>query len=317
MQLQSSSGYGGLDTTPLSRPGYYNEIIARVYERDFLPEITNGDISERILYCNQQVQIMIAPGVGPWRTYQKNQEMVANQVTADAICLSICNAAYNAIKIDKLDIFFACERWSAWEEKFLDAAYESYVSMQREWVLAAMVLEAASTNKGAAAGKFANIDLGSRGNPITVNKDNIPLHLAHLQQVLMEQLRWKEGEMFVVMPIAFRPVLAMSNFANNSWTGNCKPCSFGIDGLWDVPLGGFNVYETTHAPYVIESDGKVCFYIIAGHRSAFAYVSDIIEGRLVEMDRTFGVEYQMLAVWGGKMIYPTSIAVAYWTFNTN
>lgn len=317
MILQSASGYGGLEATPLARPGYYNEIIARVYERDFLPEITNSEIDERITKCNQQVQILKAPEVGPWRSYQKNQEMVPNQITADAICLSICNAAYNDIKIDQTDIHFACDRWAPWEEKFLDAVYESYVAMQREWVLTAMILEASPQNKGASAGKFGTIDLGSRGNPIVVDKDNIPLRMAQLQQVLMEQLRWKDGEMFVIMPVAFRPVLSMSNFANAAWTGTCKPCSFGIDGMWGVPLGGFNVIETTHSPYVVEPDGRVCFYIVAGHRSAFAYASDIIEGRIVQSTRTFGVEYQMLAVWGGKMLYPEAIAVAYWTFKTN
>lgn len=109
--LQSASGYGGLDATPLARPGYYNEIMARVYERDFLPDITNSDIDERIIRCHQQVQILKAPEVGPWRSIQKNQEMIPSQVTAEAICFEICNAAYNDIKFDKLDIRWACDRW--------------------------------------------------------------------------------------------------------------------------------------------------------------------------------------------------------------
>lgn len=316
MIMQSASGYGGLESTPLARPGYYNEIIARVYERDFLPEITNSEIDERITHCNQTVQIMKAPEVGEWRAYQKNQEMVANQVTGDAICLQICNAAYADIKIDQTDIHFACERWAPWEEAFLDNVYESYVRMQRDWVLAAMILEASPMNMGSHAGKFGNIDLGRTGNPVVVDKDNIILRFTELQQVLYEQLQWKEGEMFIVLPVAFRSVLALSNYADASWTGSCKPCSFGIDGMWNAPIVGFNVIETTHAPYVIEQDGRVSFYVIAGHRNAFAYASDIIEGRIVQSTRTFGVEYQMLAVWGGKMLYPEAIAVGYWTFKT-
>ena len=47
-RMQSASGYGGLESTPLARPGYFNEIMNRVYERDFLPEITNSQIDERI-----------------------------------------------------------------------------------------------------------------------------------------------------------------------------------------------------------------------------------------------------------------------------
>ena len=55
--LQSASGYGGLDATPLARPGYYNEIMARVYERDFLPEITNSEIDERIISIASKLNI--------------------------------------------------------------------------------------------------------------------------------------------------------------------------------------------------------------------------------------------------------------------
>lgn len=313
--LQSSSGYGGLEATPLARPGYFNEIIARVYERDFLPEITNSDINERITRCHQEVQILKAPEVAGWRTYQKNQPLVPNQITAEAMCLQICNAAYNSIKIDQTDIYFACERWSPWEEKFLDAVYESYVEMQRTWVLTAMILEASPYNKGAHAGKYGNVDLGSRGNPVVVNKDNIALRFAQLMEVLSDNLRWKDDEMFIVIPNQFYTVFAQSQFANTAFVGSCKPCSYTVDGKWNLPILGFTVIQTVHLPYVIEADGRVCFYIIAGHKSAFAYASDIIEGRIVKPTNTFGVEYQMLAVWGGKMLYPEAVAVGYWTFD--
>lgn len=314
--LLSAAGYGGLGATPLARPGYYNQIIGRVYERDFIPEITSSEIDERIVRCNQQVHIMKAPVVGPWRTYTANQELVPNQITADGVCLQICNAAYNAIKVDKTDIHFACERWTMWEESFLDAVYEAYVEMIRPWVLTAMIMETSPRNKGTNAGKYGNINLGASGNPVIVNKDNIILELFNIAQVLRDQIRFTEGEMFIIMPSLFRLVLAQSNYADSSWVGGCKPCSFGIDGMWDTKLAGFNVIETVHAPMVADDNGKLCFYIIAGHRDAFAFASDIIEGRLVEPTQTFSVEYQMLAVWGGKMIYPESMAVAYWTFQT-
>ena len=312
--IQSASGYGGLDATPLARPGYYNEIMSRVYERDFLPEITNSEIDERIIRCHQQVQIMKAPEVGPWRSLQKNQELIPNQISAEAMCLEICNAAYNDIKIDQLDIHFACEAWDQWEEKFLDATYEAYVKMMREWVLAAMILEASPQNKGNTAGVHANINLGARGNPVEINKSTIALNFMLLQQVLTENLRWKDNEMFVVLPKEFKLVMVQSDFANAEWVGgNGK--SMAIDGLWNWQLAGFNVIETVNLPHVTEPDGRLCYYIIAGHRSAFAYASDIIEGRVVTPTTSFSVEYQMLAVWGGKMLYPEAIAIGYWTFN--
>ena len=311
--IPSASGYGGLDATPLARPGYYNTIMNRIYERDFLPEITNSDIDERIIRCHQQVQIMKAPEVGPWRSLQKNQELIPNQISAEAMCFEICNAAYNAIKIDELDIHFACDMWDAWEEKFLDATYESYVKMMREWVLAAMILEADAQNKGSAAGRHGNINLGARGNPVTIDKDTITLNLALMHQVLDERLRWKDGEMFIVLPTQFKLVLIQSNFANAEWVGGGGK-TMAIDGLWNWQLAGFNVIETNNLPYVYDN-GRLCHFVIAGHRSAFAYAPDILEGRVVKPTTSFSVEYQMLAVWGGKMLYPDAMAVGYWNFN--
>ena len=313
--LQSASGYGGLDATPLARPGYYNELMARVYERDFLPDITNSDIDERIIRCHQQVQILKAPEVGPWRSIQKNQEMIPSQVTAEAICFEICNAAYNDIKFDKLDIRWECDRWEQFEQKFLEDCYESWVSVQRRWVLAAMVVEASADNQGANAGKNHDIDLGSRGNPISITPKNIAFHFTNLQHVLMEQLRWVEGEMFLVLPVAFRTTLVLSDFANPRWVGDAKRTSFAVDGMWEQPIAGFNLIETVHAPMVKENDGRICYYVIAGHKSAFAYAADIIDGRIVYPERTWSAEYQMLGVWGGKMLYPEAIAIGYWTFN--
>lgn len=314
MNLQHSSGYGGLENTPLARPGYHSNIIARYYERDFIPEITNSEFDGRVTHCHQQVQIMMAPEVGEWRSYEANQEIIPNQVTAEAICLNICNAAYNAIKIDKTTVHFACENWKPWEERFLDSVYEKLVAMLRKWVLTSMVVQTSPRNRGPKAGQFANIDLGSRGNPVVVNRNNFNLRMAQLQQVLVEQLHWTNNEMFVLVPVALRPILATSSYADSGWVGSCKACSYGIDGMWDLPIMGFNVIETIHLPYVVEPDGRVCFYVIAGHRNAFAFVSDIIDGEIVKDSRTFGLVYRMLAVWGGKMIYPESMAVAYWTF---
>ena len=120
--------------------------------------------------------------------------------------------------------------------------------------------------------------------------------------------------MFIVIPSVFKSVLVQSNFANSMWVGDAKKTSLGIDGLWDQQIAGFNVIETVHAPFVREND-RICYYVIAGHKSAFAYAADIIDARLVYPEKTWSVEYQMLGVWGGKMLYPEAIAIGYWTFN--
>lgn len=312
--LQSAAGYGGLAASPLARPGFVEELIGHVYERDFIPQIVNTSVNERLTRCNQEIQFTVAPEVGPWRSHQQNQIMIPNQVTTTAICLIIDNAAYNAIKIDELDIHFACERYGPYETALLESVYQSFVTMQRIWVLASMIGGAAAQNRGSHAGRHGNIDLGSKGNPVVITKDNIAKQLMNISIVLQEQLRWRPDQMFIVLPIQFKLPLIESNFANAAWAGSCVTCSMGIDGMWNNQLAGFNIIETVHLPWVVEDNGTIAYYILAGHREAFAYISDIIRGRVTDDAYTWAKMYQMLAVWGGKVLYPEAIAVAYWTF---
>lgn len=315
--LQSASGYGGLDNTPLARIGYSDVILEYIYERDFLAEITNQNIvGDQITQCNQVIQIMREPLVGPWRPYQKNQEMIPNQVSIDATCFSIDNAAYTAIKFDKQDIRDACERWPSFEAGFLRNTYQRWVELQRRWVFSEMIFQTAERNKGANAGTYKNLNLGAPGAPLTATPTNLPDVLYDLQRVLRETLRWIPGEMFIVLPSAWTGILARSNYANNAWTGDCVPCSFGIEGMWSNRIMGFNVIETEHLPTVQDPvTGDLTYTVIAGHRNAFAYAADIAESRIVELEKVFGIEYQMLALWGGKMLYPDAMAVGYWTLD--
>jgi hypothetical protein len=314
MSYKSASGYGGLEATPLAQIGYYNQIIAQAWERDFLPEITNTEIDERLVACNQKVQFVRQPKVGKWRRYEKNQELIANQLTPEGFELEICNMAYQDIKIDKLDVKRACERWASWEESFLESTYQSLTEEWRTWVLTAMVLETSPENKGNNAGVRGDVQLGQPGSPLLVTPTNVQRAFARLKRILVDRHRWEENKMFVVIPTALSEVLSMSDYAKANWMGDCVSCSINIDGLMPRKLWGFNVIESTYAPSNMDNSGELAYYIIAGHREAFAFCADIIEGRLVTPSRTFGIEYQMLAVWGGKAIYDDALAVGYWTF---
>lgn len=311
MYLTSASGYGGLEATPLARIGYYDNIIMRVWERDFIPEITNTQINERVTQCNQIVQFIRQPKVGNWRPYEVNQQLIPDQISIDAFCLQLCNAAYKDIKFDQLQIKQACDRWDSFENAFLDSLYQSLTYMWRDWVLNAMILEADPANKGANAGPHGNIDLGTLGAPFAVTPDNIQIILSRLQQVLQEQLRWEDGKMFLVVPPALMEILVSSNYANAQWMGDCVSCSLTIDGMMPKQLMGFTLIKSNFVPTAMDSSGDLAYYLIAGNRDAFAFIGDIVYGGLKEMESAFGVLYQMLAVWGGKAIYPDALAVAY------
>jgi hypothetical protein len=310
---QDAGGYGGLMNTPLARPTYSDKIMMKYEERDFLAEITNSDITERITDCGQLVQILLPPEVSKWRNYQVNQSMVNGQVTLAAICLSICNAAYQSIKFDELTIHAACNNWEQFEQRFLEANYEAYVAFLREWVFGQMIANVSPRNQGPVAGQQGNINLGVTGTPKVVTRNTIPTELAYLRQVLAEYHHWVDNQMFLIVPPELQTVLVGSNFSNVSWVGNPTQ-SMIVDGAWSNPLMGFKVYETTYLPAVSDA-GKICYPILAGHKDAYTFASNIIRSRLVQGIDTFSVMYQMLSVWGGACLYPHFLALGYWTFD--
>jgi hypothetical protein len=163
------------------------------------------------------------------------------------------------------------------------------------------------------AGRNQDINLGAPGSPVHVTPQNLPVVLANLQRALIEQKRWKDGEMFIIVPPILRTYLAMSNYANADWSCSCGMI---VDGMWNKSLFGFQPIETIHCPVRRDESGALSFYIIAGHKEATAYASNIIESRLITNDpNSFGVRYQFLAAWGAEVIYPEALALGYWTFD--
>lgn len=308
----SASGYPGIEATPLARHGYSDLILSRVYENDWLPRITASELLEPVTRCMQSIQIMQAPEVGPLRAYVKNQQLVPSTVGTEARCLTICNLGYQDIKFDETDIQMACDRWAAFEQKLLESMYQSYVDSQREYVLSRMMAQVSPLTSGTIAGRNRDINLGAPNAPVMVTPRNLPKVLFDIQRALIEQKRWKDGEMFLIVPPILRTYLAMSNYSNQEWSCSCGTI---VSGMWDKQLAGFNTIESIHVPVRMDETGKLSFFIIAGHKEATAYASNIIKARLNTSDpNSFGVRYQYLVAWGAEVIYPDALALAYWTF---
>jgi hypothetical protein len=155
--------------------------------------------------------------------------------------------------------------------------------------------------------------LGAPGAPLRITPSNVMLFLGNLQAVLKEHLHWVTSGMYLLVPVEMRPILMLSQYANQSWSGLSGPTT-NITGLLSHDLNGFTVYETVHLPSTMEN-GSRCYYIIAGHKDAYAYAADIIGERISKTPKTWSIMYQMLAVWGGAMLFPEFVALGYVTFD--
>ena len=308
----SASGYASLQDSPLARIGYHDKIIMKAWEEDYLPLITNTKMLERLTHCFQVLQFMEEPDVGPWRSYCLNEEIIPDNITPGGFTVRICESAYKALKFDQQDIKMVCERWNAFEESFLNSAYQGLVHMWRTYVLNAMVLEADGCNKGANAGIHGNINVGTTGAPRAVNSQSFAREVAKLQTVLKQRLRWQDGKMFLLLPSAISALIVDTPYANANDMGQCVDCSVLVTGQLPGMIIGFNVIVTDCLPTNLEGT-EVAYYIIAGHMDAYAFAGDIIQSRLAEPSRYFANEYQMQAIWGGRAIYPDALAIGYWT----
>lgn len=308
----SASGYEALMNSPLARVGYHDKIIAKVWEDDIIPMITNTKILDRLTTCFQSVQFMEEADIGEWRDYELNQELIADNITPAGFEVRICNSAYKALKFDKLDISMICDRWQQFEDSFLNSAHNRLSAVWQCYVLDAMVLEADKCNKGTAAGLYGNVDLGGVGAPRTVTGNSFAVEVAKMKRILEERKRWEDGKMFIVLPPAITELLVQSPYAHALDMGSCVDCSVLVTGELPGKVVGFSVYKTNYVPTVMEN-GKPVYHVIAGHIDAFGFAGDITDARLKEPSRYFGIEYQMQAIWGGKLIYPDSIVIGYWT----
>lgn len=313
--LGSASGYGSIHDTPLATKGYHSRIIERGWEKDILGEIVNTRIVAQAFDCNQVVEFILQPDVGPWRKYEDNQVIKPDTVQITSVQMTLCNQAYKAIKIDNNLQRNLCQFWSKFEAGFLDSCYRELSGMWHSFVLSAMVLEADRRNKGANAGRDRSINLGTVGAPVRVTPVNLPVNLMNLRNVLVHNNRWKNGEMFLIVPPEFSNVVIQSEYRLAADISCCKDPSMLLTGELPGQLAGFRTIESMRTISAFDTTvNKQAYYILAFWKEAFAFYGDITEGRIIEDKDYWGRQYQMAALWGGKAIYGDAIAVGYWTF---
>lgn len=315
MGLGSASGYGSIHDTPLAKKGYHSRIIEKGWEKDILGDIVNTRVVAQAFDCNQIIEFILEPDVGPWRKYEDNQKLKSDTMQLQSEQMRLCNQAYKSIKIDNALQRNLCQFWSQYESAFLDSCYKQLSGLWHSFVLSAMVIEAAKTNKGPNAGRHRSINLGVVGNPIRVTPENLPTEINKLKTVLMHTSRWKNNEMFLIVPPELGHVLIQSEYRLAADIGCCKDPSMLLDGEMPGQLVGFRTIESMRTPGGYdEGVRKQAYYILAFWKEAYAFYGDITEGRIMDDEDYFGKKYQMAALWGGKAIYRDAIAVAYWTF---
>ena len=184
---------------------------------------------------------------------------------------------------------------------------------------------AAAANKGATAGaKSGSYNLGTDTAPLAVTNANVLATILQMASVLDEQ-NVPESDRWLVIDPFTRSLLFQSDLAKVDITGDAtSPVRNGLIGSVDR----FRVYVSNHMPRAVagtatpwlSGDGSENSItstsnlkrrvLIAGHKSAMTFASQITKMETVRNPNDFGDFIRSLNVFGFKVVKPEAMTVA-------
>lgn len=184
---------------------------------------------------------------------------------------------------------------------------------------------AAAANKGTTAGaKSGSYKLGTDLEPLTLTNSNVLATILQMASVLDEQ-NVPESDRWLVIDPYTRSLLFQSELAKVDVTGDASsPVRNGMIGSIDR----FRVYVSNHLPRAVagtatpwlSGDGSENSItstsnlkrrvLIAGHKSALTFASQITKMETVRNTTDFGDYIRSLNVFGFKCVKPEAMTVA-------
>lgn len=297
------------------------KLNAKFYKASVYGEIANTDWQGEISGMGDKVVINTAPTITV-SPYTVGTNLTYQVPTPDTVELLIDKGFYFAFQIndvlayqakpDLMDVFAA------------DAAEQMRIKIDST-VLYNTFTQAAAANKGATAGaQSESYNLGTDASPITLTATNVVQKVLELASVLDEQ-NVPDSDRWLIIDPATRALLFQSDLAKVYVTGDdTSPVRNGKIGTIDR----FTVYVSnnlpkgaagTATPWVsgdgsensVTTSGTVDKRkaIIAGHKSALTFASQVTKMETVRNPNDFGDYIRSLNVFGYKVVKPEAMAL--------
>lgn len=207
-----------------------------------------------------------------------------------------------------------------------DAAEQMRVAIDSN-VLYNTVFQGAAANKGPNAGvKSGAYAMGTDGAPVTLTAANVVQKVLEMASILDEQNVPESDRWLVIDPLT-RALLFQSELAKAYSTGDAtSPVRNGKIGTIDR----FTVYVTNQLPRGAAGTGTAAAWIsgdgtensiqpagtlakrraiIAGHKSAITFASQITKMETIRNPNDFGDYIRSLNVYGFKVVKPEALAL--------
>lgn len=300
-----------------------SKINKRFYATTVFGEISNNDYSGEISGLGDKVIIMNSPTV-TISDYTIGSTLTYERPPMEKVEMVIDKAKSFAYKVNDVEKFQTKADYMA---EFADAA-----AQQLKVAIDASVLQNSNfyaaplaANKGNAAGaKSGQIKLGALASTTTAGDNALKLVsgtastgecnvfdlITRLSAVLDEQ-NVPENDRWLLVPPLFRTRLAQTTQATaliqGSETSMYRNGKIGMVDRWTLYV--------TNQLYTAAATGgtgaaPTCTYIMAGHKSALCFASQISTVESMKDPTDFGMLIRGLNVYGYKVVKPESLASA-------
>jgi hypothetical protein len=287
------------------------KLIEKFYASTVLAAISNTDYEGEIKNQGDKVIVRTKPTI-TIKDYRVDGLLEVERPSSNIVELLIDKGKYfNLILDDVMEVQSDLNMMNMWSD---DAAQQFKIVVDRE-VLLALLGQAATKNKGVAAGQISgNINLGVTTTPIqivarnpagTAGKVEVVDLLVKLGQTLDEQNIPETGR-WVVLPAWVGALIKMSELRDASLTGD------GTSILRNGRLGmvdRFTLYISNLLPSGATAGLAAGEWVVyAGTQHALTFASQINKVESMRSEMTFGNLLRGLQVYGHKVLDGTALA---------
>lgn len=297
---------------------FSRKVNVKFYANTILTDISNTDWEGEIKQSGDAVTINNIPTITV-RDYNVNTDMVSEVPKAETIQLLIDSGKYTFVEVSKLmnqqsniDLI----------NKFTDDATKQIkIKIEEDCFYKWFVTEGAdAANKGANAGlRTGSYNMGTDTTPVASN--NVYDTILAMAACLDEQDVPQDNRFVVLSPSDVNKLMA-SPLAQAQFTGDTKNIvrtgqigrlvHFNVYVSNLLPMGAAGqVFTSAHlssggTPATL-AGAKKRRMIISGHKSALTYAGQMIESKMVDIEKRVGDYLRNTYVYGKMVVKPTAL----------
>lgn len=287
------------------------KLAQKFYAATVFGEIANTDWQGDITGMGDTVIINTIPTI-TINNYSIGQNLAYEIPAPSTISLTISKGKYFGVNVNNvLELQAKPKLMDVFTN---DAAMQMKIAIDSD-VLSGTFNQGASTNQGATAGKIsASFNLGTDDAPVTLSASNILQSITALSSVL-DEANVPETDRFLVISPTERQILMQSNLAQAQFMGD--PSSILRNGKIGQ-IDRFTVYVSNLLPRAAadetwtggaDSGAAKRHAIMAGHKSAITFASQIAKVESLQNPNDFGTLIRGLNVYGYKVVQADGLAL--------